>query len=120
MSYHETLNIRLIDSATCHAPQIVMTRRVGDNFNIEEVATRPVKIVPSLRKHGLHSLEGGVLHKLMVHESGTVEKGPVMAETDPTRSEASFRESEPQDGANKKASVSAGFFPLSERAYLRI
>ena len=63
------------------------------NFNIEEVTTGSAKIVPSSREQVLQSLEGGILQELMVHEGDTVEKGQVVAKIDPTRAEASFRES---------------------------
>ncbi|WP_428944982.1 HlyD family type I secretion periplasmic adaptor subunit [Pantoea sp. FN060301] len=63
------------------------------NFNIEEVTTGTAKIVPSSREQVLQSLEGGILQELMVHEGDTVEKGQVVARIDPTRAEASFRES---------------------------
>lgn len=63
------------------------------NFNIEEVTTGSAKIVPSSREQVLQSLEGGILQELMVHEGDTVDKGQVVAKIDPTRAEASFRES---------------------------
>lgn len=63
------------------------------NFNIEEVTTGSAKIVPSSHEQVLQSLEGGILQELMVHEGDTVEKGQVVAKIDPTRAEASFRES---------------------------
>ncbi|WP_226906605.1 HlyD family type I secretion periplasmic adaptor subunit [Serratia fonticola] len=63
------------------------------NFNIEEVTTGAAKIVPSSREQVLQSLEGGILQELLVREGDTVEKGQVVARIDPTRAEASFRES---------------------------
>lgn len=63
------------------------------NFNIEEVTTGTAKIVPSSREQVLQSLEGGILQALLVHEGDTVEKGQIVARIDPTRAEASFRES---------------------------
>ncbi|MGB8926448.1 MAG: biotin/lipoyl-binding protein, partial [Pantoea agglomerans] len=63
------------------------------NFNIEEVTTGSAKIVPSSHEQVLQSLEGGILQELMVHEGDTVEKGQTLAKIDPTRAEASFRES---------------------------
>ncbi|MBS1205291.1 MAG: HlyD family type secretion periplasmic adaptor subunit [Proteobacteria bacterium] len=63
------------------------------HFNIEEVTSGSAKIVPSSREQVLQSLEGGILQELMVHEGDTVEKGQVVAKIDPTRAEASFRES---------------------------
>jgi len=63
------------------------------NFNIEEVTTGSAKVVPSSREQVLQSLEGGILQALLVHEGDTVEKGQVVAKIDPTRAQASFRES---------------------------
>jgi adhesin transport system membrane fusion protein len=63
------------------------------NFNIEEVTTGSAKIVPSSHEQVLQSLEGGILQELMVHEGDTVEKGQPLAKIDPTRAQASFRES---------------------------
>lgn len=63
------------------------------NFNIEEVTTGSAKVVPSSREQVLQSLEGGILQALLVHEGDTVEKGEVVAKIDPTRAQASFRES---------------------------
>jgi len=63
------------------------------NFNIEEVTTGSAKVVPSSREQVLQSLEGGILQELMVREGDTVEKGQVVAKIDPTRAQASFRES---------------------------
>lgn len=62
-------------------------------FNIEEVTTGTAQIVPSSREQVLQSLEGGILQELLVHEGDTVEKGQIVARIDPTRAEASFRES---------------------------
>jgi len=61
--------------------------------NIEEVTTGSARIVPSSREQVLQSLEGGILQALLVHEGDKVEKGQVVARIDPTRAEASFRES---------------------------
>lgn len=65
----------------------------ANHFNIEEVTTGSAKVVPSSREQVLQSLEGGILQELMVHEGDTVEKGQIVAKIDPTRAEASFRES---------------------------
>jgi len=61
--------------------------------NIEEVTTGSAKIVPSSREQVLQSLEGGILQEMLVHEGDTVEKGQIVARIDPTRAQASFRES---------------------------
>lgn len=63
------------------------------NFNVEEVTTGPAKIVPSSHEQVLQSLEGGILQELTVREGDTVAKGQIVAKIDPTRAEASFRES---------------------------
>lgn len=60
---------------------------------IEEVTTGSAKIVPSSREQVLQSLEGGILQQMLVHEGDTVEKGQIVARIDPTRANASFRES---------------------------
>jgi adhesin transport system membrane fusion protein len=61
--------------------------------HIEEVTTGSAQIVPSSREQVLQSLEGGILQEMLVREGDTVEKGQVVARIDPTRAEASFRES---------------------------
>ncbi len=60
---------------------------------IEEVTTGSAKIVPSSREQVLQSLEGGILQEMLVHEGDTVDKGQIVARIDPTRAQASFRES---------------------------
>lgn len=61
--------------------------------HIEEVTTGSAKIVPSSREQVLQSLEGGILQEMLVHEGDAVEKGQIVARIDPTRAQASFRES---------------------------
>lgn len=70
--------VTLVWSAFCH---------------IEEVTTGSAKIISSSREQVLQSLEGGILQEMLVHEGDTVEKGQIVARIDPTRAQASFRES---------------------------
>ncbi|MGL5388661.1 MAG: HlyD family type I secretion periplasmic adaptor subunit [Enterobacterales bacterium] len=72
---------------------IVVVMVWSANFDIEEVTTGSAKIVPSSREQVLQSLEGGILQEMLVHEGDTVEKGQIVARIDPTRAQASFRES---------------------------
>lgn len=62
-------------------------------FNVEEVTSGTAKVIPSSREQVLQSLEGGILQALMVKEGDRVEKGQIVARIDPTRAEASFKES---------------------------
>ncbi|PWK29712.1 HlyD family type I secretion periplasmic adaptor subunit [Pseudomonas sp. OV226] len=62
-------------------------------FQIEEVTTGTASVVPSSHEQVLQSLEGGILQELLVHEADVVQKGQVVARIDPTRAEASFKES---------------------------
>ncbi len=80
-------------------------------FNIEEVTTGSAKIIPSSREQVLQSLEGGILEALLVHEGDTVEKGQILVRIDPTRAEASFRES-----ANRLLALKAQAARLSAEA----
>ncbi|MCT4703352.1 HlyD family type I secretion periplasmic adaptor subunit [Enterobacteriaceae bacterium H20N1] len=80
-------------------------------FNIEEVTTGSAKIIPSSREQVLQSLEGGILDALLVHEGDTVEKGQILARIDPTRAQASFRES-----ANRLLALKAQAARLSAEA----
>jgi adhesin transport system membrane fusion protein len=62
-------------------------------FEVEEVASGPARVIPSSREQILQSLEGGIVAELLVRESDTVKKGQVVARIDPTRAQASFKES---------------------------
>lgn len=63
------------------------------NFELEEITTGTARIVPSSREQILQSLEGGLLLSMDVEEGDTVDKGQIVARIDPTRAQASFRES---------------------------
>lgn len=61
-------------------------------FEIDEVSSGAGKVIPSSRDQVIQSLEGGILSKLNVREGQVVEKGAVLAQLDPTRSESSVGE----------------------------
>lgn len=60
---------------------------------LDEVATGAGRIVPSTREQVIQSLEGGILARLHVRQDDIVRPGQVLAQLDPTQSEASFDES---------------------------
>ncbi|WP_414985601.1 HlyD family efflux transporter periplasmic adaptor subunit [Acidovorax sp.] len=61
-------------------------------FEIDEVSSGTGKVIPSTREQVIQSLEGGILSKLNVREGQVVEKGEVLAQLDPTRSESNVEE----------------------------
>ncbi|WP_435926744.1 HlyD family efflux transporter periplasmic adaptor subunit [Dryocola sp. BD613] len=61
---------------------------------LDEVTTGSGKVIPSSREQVIQSLEGGIIHKLLVREGDIVERGQRLAQLDRTRSESSVLESE--------------------------
>lgn len=61
-------------------------------FEIDEVSSGTGKVIPSSREQHIQSLEGGILAELRVREGQIVEKGQVLAQLDPTRSQSNVEE----------------------------
>lgn len=62
-------------------------------FKLEEVSTGTGKVIPSSKEQVIHSLEGGILMKLYVHEGEIIQKGQILAQLDPTRFASNVGES---------------------------
>lgn len=60
---------------------------------LDEVSTGTGKVVPTSQEQVIQSLEGGVLAKLNVRQDDVVEPGKVLAQLDPTVTEATVQES---------------------------
>lgn len=63
------------------------------HFKLVEVSTGTGKVVPSSKEQIIQSLEGGILAHLLVKEGDIINAGQVLAELDPTRTEAMVQES---------------------------
>ncbi|WP_226781130.1 HlyD family efflux transporter periplasmic adaptor subunit [Oceaniglobus trochenteri] len=63
---------------------------------VNEVTRGDGRVVPAQRMQTIQSLEGGILSALMVREGDTVQKGEVLAQLDPTRTESAFKATEAQ------------------------
>ena len=63
-------------------------------FQLDEVTTGSGKVIPSSHEQVIHSLEGGIIHSLMVREGDIVERGQQLAQLDRTKTESSVLESE--------------------------
>jgi len=61
---------------------------------VDEVTKADARVVPEGREQVIASLEGGILHALMVHEGEQVEEGQPLAELDPTRYQSQQAEGE--------------------------
>lgn len=59
---------------------------------LDEVSTGTGKVVPTSQEQVIQSLEGGVLAKLLVRQDDVVEPGQVLAQLDPTVTEATVAE----------------------------
>lgn len=62
-------------------------------FEIDEVSSGSGKVIPTSREQVIQSLEGGILTELFVREGDIVEKGHILAQLDPTKSESNVEES---------------------------
>ncbi|OWU57710.1 secretion protein HlyD, partial [Staphylococcus aureus] len=60
---------------------------------LDEVSTGTGKVVPTSQEQVIQSLEGGVLAKLYVRQDDVVEPGKILAQLDPTVTEATVQES---------------------------
>lgn len=63
-------------------------------FHLDEVTTGSGKVIPSSHEQVVQSLEGGIIHSLMVREGDIVERGQQLAQLDRTKTESSVLESE--------------------------
>lgn len=63
-------------------------------FHLDEVTTGTGKVVPSSHEQVIQSLEGGIIHKLLVREGDIVEQGQQLAQLDRTKTESTVLESE--------------------------
>ena len=63
-------------------------------FELDEVTTGSGKVIPSSHEQVIQSLEGGIIHSLMVREGDIVERGQQLAQLDRTKTESSVLESE--------------------------
>lgn len=61
-------------------------------FSVEEVSSGTGKVIPTSREQLVQSLEGGILAELHVSEGDIVEKGQVLAQLDPTKTESTVEE----------------------------
>lgn len=88
-------------------------------FQLDEVTTGSGKVIPSSHEQVIQSLEGGIIHKLLVREGDIVERGQQLAQLDRTKTESSVLESESRLNAamataarlNAEANQSALVFP---------
>jgi adhesin transport system membrane fusion protein len=60
---------------------------------VEEITLGEAKIISKSREQVIQSLEGGILAEMNVREGDVVEKGQILLKIDPTRAQASYRES---------------------------
>src|SRR5690606_2551251 len=63
-------------------------------FHLDEVTTGSGKVIPSSHEQVIQSLEGGIIHKLLVREGDIVERGQQLAQLDRTKTETGVLESE--------------------------
>ncbi|WP_393948197.1 HlyD family type I secretion periplasmic adaptor subunit [Kluyvera intermedia] len=63
-------------------------------FHLDEVTTGTGKVIPSSHEQVIQSLEGGIIHKLLVREGDIVEQGQQLAQLDRTKTESTVLESE--------------------------
>jgi adhesin transport system membrane fusion protein len=63
-------------------------------FQVVEVSTGTGKVVPSSREQVIQSLEGGIVTQMNVSEGTLVERGQILAQLDPVKSQSNVGESE--------------------------
>jgi adhesin transport system membrane fusion protein len=63
-------------------------------FTVVEVSTGTGKVVPSSREQLIQSLEGGIVTQMNVAEGTLVERGQVLAQLDPVKTQSNVGESE--------------------------
>lgn len=59
---------------------------------VEEITQGEARVISKSREQIIQSLEGGILSQMDVREGDVVEKGQVLLKIDPTRAQASYRE----------------------------
>lgn len=74
-------------------------------FQVVEVSSGTGKVVPSSREQVIQSLEGGIITEINVSEGSRVERGDVLAQLDPIKTQSNVGESEAKYRATQ-ASVS--------------
>ncbi|MGL5128018.1 MAG: HlyD family efflux transporter periplasmic adaptor subunit [Aeromonas popoffii] len=62
-------------------------------FHLDEVTTGSGKVIPFSHEQVIQSLEGGIIHSLLVREGDIVERGQPLAQLDRTKTESSVLES---------------------------
>lgn len=63
-------------------------------FEVVEVSTGTGKVIPSSREQVIQTLEGGIIAEMNVAEGDMVERGQILAQLDPTKTQSSVGESE--------------------------
>lgn len=63
-------------------------------FQVVEVSTGTGKVVPSSREQVIQSLEGGIVTQMNVSEGTLVERGQILAQLDPVKTQSNVGESE--------------------------
>ncbi|WP_434771572.1 HlyD family efflux transporter periplasmic adaptor subunit [Pseudomonas entomophila] len=63
-------------------------------FSVVEVSSGTGKVVPSSREQVIMSLEGGIITEMNVREGSRVERGDVLAQLDPIKTQSNVGESE--------------------------
>lgn len=63
-------------------------------FQVVEVSTGTGKVVPSSREQVIQSLEGGIVTQMNVSEGTMVERGQILAQLDPVKTQSNVGESE--------------------------
>ncbi|KMV68941.1 hemolysin secretion protein D [bacteria symbiont BFo1 of Frankliniella occidentalis] len=79
---------------------------------VEEITKGEAKIVSRSHEQVIQSLEGGILATMEVHEGQEVKRGEVLLKIDPTRAQASYRET-----LNKVLGLKATIARLRAEAY---
>lgn len=79
---------------------------------VEEITKGEAKIISKSREQVIQSLEGGILAEMNVREGDEVARGQVLLKIDPTRAQASYRET-----LNKVVGLKATIFRLRAEAY---
>lgn len=79
---------------------------------VEEITKGEAKIISKSREQIIQSLEGGILAEMNVREGQEVERGQVLLKIDPTRAQASYRET-----LNKVIGLKATIARLRAEAY---
>lgn len=62
-------------------------------FEVVEVSTGTGKVIPSSREQVIQTLEGGIVAEMNVAEGDMVQRGQVLAQLDPTKTQSSVGES---------------------------